>query len=91
MNSDNLIKLGAMAQKKFNMKDNFKIMAVPSDTHRSYRIAVMNDFDGYNCGVPDRYNIDYDDVLLEKFGSSDNFEFIRVGYSPRANILLIAG
>ena len=91
MNSDNLIKLGAMAQKKFNMKDNFKIMEVPSDTQRSYRVAIMNEFDGYSYGVQDRYNIDYDNVLLEKFGSSDNFEFIRVGYSPRANILLIAG
>ena len=31
MNKYNLIRLGALAQRDFKMKDNFRIMEVPSD------------------------------------------------------------
>ena len=91
MNSSNLIKLGALAQKKFDMLDNFSIMAIPSDTPHCYRIAIRNDIDyGYGCVDTATFAVDYEDVLLEKCGSIDNLEFIRCGYSKRANILLIA-
>ena len=85
MNSSNLIMLGAAAQKRYNMKDNFSIMSVPSDV-KSYRIAIAPEytFEG-DYSTP----IDYDDILLEKFVFA-NLEYGRCGYSSKANILLIS-
>jgi len=86
MNKHNLIKLGALSQKKFAMKDNFTIMEVPAST--VYSVAVHNELSFH--GDISRAPFDRDDVILEKFGSSDNYEHIRVGYSSRANVLLIS-
>ena len=86
MNTRNLIKLGALAQKKFEMKDNFRIMEVPSDSSNIIQVAVPYD----RTSQPREEALEFiDRVVLEKFASDDNFEFIRAGYSVKANVLVI--
>lgn len=85
MNKHNLIKLGALAQKKFGMKDDFKIIEVPSDSPNTYRVAIPHPVEWNTPSVP----LDIDSVTLEKFASTDNFESISCGYSARANVLIV--
>lgn len=85
MNKHNLIQLGALAQKVFGMRDGFRITEIPSDAPSRYLVAIP---------CPAEWNIshalmDYDEVILTKFGSRDNFERIWCGYSARANVLVI--
>jgi hypothetical protein len=68
------------------MKDNFKIMEFPSDNTNTVRIAIPGPFPGEYRSGPAGGD---ETVTLEKFASADNFEFVRVGYSARANILVI--
>lgn len=86
MNKHNLIKLGALAQKQFSMKDNFEIMEVPSGSQKRFRIAIP-----FPASYDPRPSIpaEFDEIELIKFGSQDNFEFIWCGYSARANKLVI--
>lgn len=79
MNKHNLIKLGALAQKTFHMKNNFEIVEVPPGWHCSM-IATMNN---------PVFHLDIDKIALTKFGSKD-FKSIWAGYSKKANKLIVA-
>ena len=91
MNKHNLIKLGALAQKTFKMKDDFKIMELPSDSPPRVRIAIPSAVDV----VPFFDLVEVvampltDEIDLQKFGSKDNYEYILCGCSARANVLVI--
>ncbi len=78
MNKHNLIKLGALAQQKFGMRDNFRIVEVASNSSNFYKVHLSQS---------DHENFDL--VELLKFGSQDNYEFIRCGYSEKENVLII--
>ncbi len=88
MNKINLINLGAIAQKQFNMKDNFQLMEVASDHFGKVRVAVppsISNILNHSISVP----LEFDDVELTQFGTSNNYEFVWCGYSARANVLVI--
>lgn len=89
MNKNNLIKLGALAQKEFEMKDNFSIMEVASDAHRIIRVVIPTDVPFSDTYSPYGIGLEFDEIVLTKFGSPNNFEFIRCGYSDAANTLVI--
>ncbi|MBN8654819.1 MAG: hypothetical protein J0M11_03715 [Anaerolineae bacterium] len=75
MNTANLIKLGAYAQKIYDMKEDFKVMIVPSDTPNIVRVAISIR--------------ETEDIKLQTFGSTDNFETITIGYARAANVLVV--
>ncbi|MBW2647730.1 MAG: hypothetical protein JRE23_16460 [Deltaproteobacteria bacterium] len=88
MNKHNLIKLGALAQKTFDMDENFKIMEVASDDTNSINVVFSGSFS--NMSV-DRISVptERETIELTKFGIQDNFEFIRAGYFRKENVLII--
>jgi hypothetical protein len=87
MNKKNLITLGAIAQAKFNMKDNFQLMEVASDHFGKVRVAIPSSIS--NISNPFATPTEFDDVELIQFGTPNNYEFVWCGYSARANVLVI--
>ena len=87
MNKINLINLGAIAQKQFNMKDNFQIIEVASDHFGKVRVAIPSSIS--NISSPFATPTEFDEIELTKFGTSYNYEFSLCGYSARANVLVI--
>ena len=88
MNKHNLIKLGALAQEMFLMKENFSIMEVASDAHRSIRVAIPDSLP-FSSDGPYGMALEFDTIHLTKVASSDNSEFAWCGYSDAANVLVI--
>ncbi len=92
MNKYNLIRLGAFCQKKMDLMDNFKIMELPSDFKGwNFRMAIPAPANSpiafEDIGLVNLPEID--DIELQEFRSRDNFETIKIGYSIRANTLVI--
>ena len=87
MNKNNLIKLGALAQERFLMKENFSIMEVASDAPRSVRVAIPDSLP-FNSDGPYGMALHFDTVELVKIASRDNSEFAWCGYSDAANVLV---
>ncbi len=87
MNKNNLIHLGAIAQKQFGMKDNFQIMEVASDHFGKVRVSIPCSIS--NISSPFATPADFDEVELTHFGTPNNFEFVWCGYSARANTLIV--
>ena len=87
MNKKNLISLGAIAQKQFDMKDNFQIMEVASDHFGKVRVAIPSSIS--NISSPFAVPTAFDEVELAYFGTSNNSEFVWCGYSSKANTLVI--
>lgn len=87
MRKVNLIYFGALAQKRFNMKEGFEIIEFPSDSPPTVRVAIPMSLGtvAYGPAVP----FEYDDIQLEKVGNPTQGEFMWVGYSARANVLAI--
>jgi hypothetical protein len=87
MRKVNLIRLGALAQQKFNMKDGFEIIEFPADAGLYVRVAVPMSLGtvAYGPAAP----FEYDDIQLEKVGIPVQGEFMWIGYSARANVLAI--
>ena len=82
MNSHNLIRFGALAQKHFDMENNFKIINFPADSPPRVRILISF---SYLPTSP----YEFDEVEFIKFGSTDNFECVQMGYSRRGNALCV--
>ncbi len=89
MNKINLIKLGAFAQRKYNLPDDFRIMEVPSDSYNSIHLAIPQNLSVSVDDIPEYMPIDEEVVTLEKIGVRDNFEYIWMGYARRAHVLVI--
>lgn len=87
MNKTNLIHLGAIAQKQFNMKGDFQIMEVASDHFGRVRVAIPSP--ARDISGPYATPTEFDEVELILFGTSYNKEFVWCGYSARANTLVI--
>jgi len=87
MRKVNLIYVGVLAQKRFNMKEGFEIIELPSDAPPTVRVAVTMSLGtvAYGPAVP----FEYDDIQLEKVGNPAQGEFMWMGYSARANVLAI--
>lgn len=88
MNKNNLIKLGALAQKQFSMKDNFKIVEALPGNRKHFRVVVLYQVD-YTLRPDTQVEFDDVDVNLIQFGSDDSSESIWYGYSVLANMLVI--
>lgn len=88
MNKSNLILLGAFAQKKFGMLDNFKVVEIPSDSPPRYR-AIIKQPKMNNHHSPYAEPLETEIIELEKLGYTETKEFIWCGYSQRANVLVI--
>ena len=88
MNKNNLITLGAIAQKQFKMKDDFKIMEVASDDYGKVKILIPH-HPAFSDMSPYALPPEFDVVTLIQFATQNNREFIWCGYSEKANTLVI--
>ena len=91
MNKKNLIVLGALCQKMFNLPNFFNVIELPSDFSQNiYRLANPEPTqwgigeEAYPSSSPK-----IEDIELVKLGISNNYETMRVGYSERNNTLVI--
>jgi hypothetical protein len=90
---ESIIRAGAIAQRKYNLKEGFAIRLFPSDcpeTVRVYETPIAE-----RATFPPSYNpyVDpppHDDVKLSWFESSYNMDALRMGYSERLNILCLS-
>ena len=90
MNTINLIRAGAMAQKRFHMLADFGIMLIPANAGNTYRVAIHPNIEfSYRKEDYAYVPIDYDDVRLEIFIFRNTLEHIMMGYSERANVLVV--
>lgn len=85
MNKNNLIKLGAFAQRKFKMEKDFKIVEVEDETNRVILPFCERKSFEFQRG--------YDMVELQKVRIVDGEteEYAWIGYSRKANTLVIKG
>lgn len=90
MNKLNLIRLGTICQKHFDMDDDFKIIELASDDDNStYKIPIPAEYRFHNKIQVDFTNILIDEIRLEKLAFNFNYEHVRVGYGKLSNTLLI--
>lgn len=90
MNKQNLIRLGSVCQKKFDMRDDYKYMELPDDnTLMICRIPIP---------VKNEWNYEYrlnstnflvDEIQLERIIINDNSEIILAGYGKASNTLVV--
>ena len=90
MNTFNLIRLGALAQREFSVREDFEIMEVPDDSPDIVRVAMP---------VSQSLNIlwsqkivpvaPYDTIELQHYVTNNNHEAVWLAYSYRANVLVI--
>jgi hypothetical protein len=90
---NSLIRAGAMAQKQFEMREDFEIRVFPSDAPETVRVwnspraaAIVDSKDPSPFMLPPAYT----DVKLEVFGTRYNNDTIRMGYTRRLNILCLS-
>ena len=81
MKKENLILLGAAAQKKFNLSDECAVEFIAPNAAGVIHLSVHDKrgFMGYGIEV----------VCLETFGSTDGRETARVGYSKHTKVLFV--
>jgi hypothetical protein len=84
MNANNLIRLGTILQKKWNMLDDFKIYEVQPDNPTSAHVTIPLDRWGYPT-------MSFDEVELVQLSLpfQNKYESIWAGYSRQANVLVI--
>ena len=87
MRKINLIHLGALAQKEFNIKNDFTIVEYPSDVGPKIRVAIAESL-STQANLP-ATPADFDEIEFKMFGNWNSGEFMWAGYSARANILAI--
>lgn len=86
----NLIRLGAVAQKQFQMKENYRIEIYPPDSQSPVHLVVEAPVDEISRHPSPFGRAPLVDVVeLHLFGSTDNF-YARAGYSAKANVLCIS-
>jgi len=89
MNKANLIRLGSLCQKKFEMKDDFDVVEFPSDSSNRVRVAIRMSL----STAPSPYYpfpSEYDEIdFSEKIGSYSKAEQVWVGYGKKSNTLII--
>lgn len=86
MDKYSLFKLGALAQKVFNMHDGFEIIEAFPDVNNKYRVVGPNKIPAWDYICP-ASAIDFDEVTFRKLGN--NNERFWVAYSERFNTLVI--
>lgn len=91
---NNLIRAGAMAQNKFDMKRDFEILLFPSDCPDQIRVykwpEPIEDPRHNRPSSPYTRPPMYDEVDLLHFAARENNEMIRMGYSRKLNILCLS-
>lgn len=89
MITNNLIRLGALAQIHYSMADGFRIMRLADDyAYRDVRLAIPARAD-YNTGEEvASFSNGCDTIQLEKVGFTDNLETIWAGYSSLCNVFV---
>jgi hypothetical protein len=89
MNKINLIKLGAILQKKFDLKSGFDVVEFPSDSSKTVKIAIPMSFT--TAPFPhSEYFSGYDEIeFSEKIGTMSIAEQVWVGYGKKSNTVII--
>ena len=86
MNKQNLIRLGSICQKKFDMSDDYRYIELLSDNiQKTYRIPIPNKQEW--CGVTIT-SFFVEEIQLEQIVLNNN-ETVLVGYGKLSNTLLI--
>ena len=80
MKPENLIRLGALAQQMFKMKNDFKIMKCPADAGNTVSIPIYHAYTVIT---------EYDSVVLVEIGSASGGEGAAIGYSAKGNALVV--
>lgn len=88
MNKINLIRVGAYAQAKYKMRENFEIVEFPSDASPSVMVAIQSSLS--TAPVPYvPFFSEYEEIEFEKLCTSSKAEQIWVGYGRKSNTLAI--
>ena len=87
MRKINLIYLGALAQRQFNMEDGFEIVEYPPDAGETVRVAIPGSIGTVSRGPAVPW--EFDTITFEKIGNPYQGEYMWAGYSARANVLAI--
>lgn len=86
MNKQNLIRLGSICQKKFDMSDDYRYIELLSDNiQKTYRIPIPNKEEWNNITITSFF---VEEIQLEQIVLNNN-ETVLVGYGKLSNTLLI--
>ena len=90
MNKQNLIRLGSICQKKFDMSDDYKYIELPSDnTKKTFMVPIPTKYEWNSVSRLDFTNILIDEIRLEQIFFNNNYERAWVGYGKASNTLVI--
>ena len=90
MNKQNLIRLGSECQIKFSMQEGYNIIEIPPDyTHNVYKVPIPEIIGWTQQPRVDFSHIEIEEIVLEKLGFINNYEYIMVGYGRKSNTLII--
>jgi len=86
----NFIRLGAIAQKLFDMKENYRIEIFAPDSQSPVRLVVYPHADEISRDPSPFGRAPLVDIVkLHLFASTDDF-YVRAGYSAKANVLCVS-